>query len=34
VVDRTTWGVSGNMAGMMPPSTKLEFDAVFTRSPG
>lgn len=30
-IDRTRWGVSGNMAGMMPPNTTLVADAVFTR---
>lgn len=30
-VDRTRWGVSGNMLGMMPPDTLLHVDAVFVR---
>ena len=30
-IDRTRWGVSGNMLGMMPPATTLVTDAVFTR---
>lgn len=30
-VDRTRWGVSGNMLGMMPPATALVVDAVFVR---
>jgi len=31
-LDRTRWGVSGNMVGMMPPATTLVVDAVFTRA--
>jgi polyisoprenoid-binding protein YceI len=31
-IDRTRWGVSGNMAGMMPTTTTLVADAVFTKS--
>lgn len=30
-IDRTDWGVSGNMLGMMPPGTELLADAVFVR---
>jgi polyisoprenoid-binding protein YceI len=30
-IDRTHWGVSGNMLGMMPPGTVLLADAVFVR---
>lgn len=30
-IDRTTWGVSGNMLGMIPPTTTLEAVAVFAR---
>lgn len=30
-IDRTRWGVSGNMLGMMPPATALVAEAVFTR---
>ena len=30
-IDRTRWGVSGNMLGMMPPGTVLLADAVFVR---
>lgn len=30
-IDRTRWGVSGNMLGMMPPATLLVAEAVFTR---
>ncbi|MFM9035377.1 MAG: YceI family protein [Mycobacterium sp.] len=30
-IDRTRWGVSGNMLGMMPPGTVLAVDAVFVR---
>lgn len=30
-VDRTSWGVSGNMLGMMPPHTTLLAEAVFVR---
>lgn len=30
-VDRTRWGVSGNMLGMMPPRTALLAEAVFVR---
>ena len=30
-IDRTQWGVSGNMLGMMPPDTALAVDAVFVR---
>ena len=30
-IDRTRWGVSGNMLGMMPPATTLVTEAVFTR---
>ena len=33
-IDRTRWGVSGNMLGMMPPATVLLADAVFVRSAG
>ncbi|MGV0991067.1 MAG: YceI family protein [Mycobacterium sp.] len=32
-VDRTKWGVSGNMVGMMPKTTTLVADTVFTKSP-
>lgn len=31
-VDRTRWGVSGNMFGMMPTTTTLTADAVFRKS--
>jgi len=31
-VDRTRWGVSGNMFGMMPTTTTLIADAVFTKA--
>ena len=31
-IDRTRWGVSGNMLGMMPPQTALLAEAVFVRS--
>ena len=31
-IDRTTWGVSGNMFGMMPTTTTLIADAVFTKA--
>lgn len=31
-IDRTRWGVSGNMAGMMPPTTALVAEAVFAKS--
>jgi polyisoprenoid-binding protein YceI len=31
-IDRTRWGVSGNMVGMMPPTTTLVADAVFAMS--
>ena len=31
-VDRTRWGVSGNMIGMMPTTTTLAADAVFVKS--
>ena len=31
-IDRTKWGVSGNMAGMMPSTTTLVGETVFTRS--
>ncbi len=30
-IDRTKWGVSGNMAGMMPNTAVLSADAVFVR---
>jgi polyisoprenoid-binding protein YceI len=30
-IDRTRWGVSGNMLGMMPPGTTLLAEAVFVR---
>ena len=30
-IDRTRWGVGGNMLGMMPPDTALQAKAVFTR---
>ena len=30
-IDRTRWGVSGNMLGMMPPGTALRAEAVFVR---
>lgn len=30
-IDRTKWGVSGNMAGMMPNTAVLTADAVFVR---
>lgn len=30
-IDRTDWGVSGNMLGMMPPGTELLAEAVFVR---
>ena len=30
-IDRTRWGVSGNMVGMMPPGTELLAEAVFVR---
>jgi polyisoprenoid-binding protein YceI len=30
-IDRTRWGVSGNMLGMMPPNTVLLADSVFVR---
>jgi len=30
-IDRTRWGVSGNMLGMMPPATTLLAEAVFAR---
>jgi polyisoprenoid-binding protein YceI len=30
-IDRTRWGVSGNMLGMMPPGTVLLAEAVFIR---
>lgn len=30
-VDRTRWGVNGNMLRMMPPDTLLHVDAVFVR---
>lgn len=30
-IDRTRWGVSGNMLGMMPPATTLVTEAVFAR---
>lgn len=33
-VDRTRWGVSGNMFGMMPAATALAVDAVFVKSGG
>ena len=31
-VDRTRWGIDGNMAGMIPTTTTLTADAVFTRA--
>ena len=31
-VDRTRWGVSGNMFGMMPTTTTLIADAVFAKA--
>lgn len=31
-VDRTAWGVSGNMAGMMPPTTALVADTLFVKA--
>ena len=31
-IDRTKWGVSGNMAGMMPPTTELVADTTFVKS--
>jgi hypothetical protein len=31
-VDRTRWGIDGNMAGMIPTTTALTADAVFTRA--
>lgn len=31
-IDRTTWGVSGNMAGMMPTTATVSADAIFTKS--
>ena len=31
-VDRTRWGIAGNMAGMIPTTTTLTADAVFTRA--
>lgn len=30
-VDRTRWGVGGNLLGMIPPETLLSVEAVFTR---
>lgn len=33
-VDRTRWGVSGNMAGMMPATSALVVEAVFVKSGG
>lgn len=30
-IDRTRWGVSGNMLGMMPPDTTLLAETVFVR---
>lgn len=30
-IDRTRWGVAGNMLGMMPPATTLMTEAVFAR---
>ena len=30
-IDRTRWAVSGNMLGMMPPTTTLVTEAVFAR---
>jgi polyisoprenoid-binding protein YceI len=30
-IDRTAWGVSGNMAGMMPSSTALVADTIFVK---
>ena len=32
-IDRTRWGVSGNMAGMMPTTAVVMADTVFTKSP-
>ena len=32
-IDRTKWGVSGNMVGMMPNTAVLMADTVFTKSP-
>ncbi len=31
-VDRTRWGIAGSMAGMIPTTTTLTADAVFTRA--
>ncbi len=31
-VDRNNWGISGNMAGMMPPTTTLLVDTVFVKA--
>ena len=31
-IDRTKWGVSGNMAGMMPSTATLTADAIFAKS--
>lgn len=31
-IDRTEWGVSGNMAGMMPTTTALVADTTFLKS--
>jgi polyisoprenoid-binding protein YceI len=32
VIDRTDWGVSGNMVGMMPATTTLLADVVFAKA--
>jgi len=32
-IDRTKWGVSGNMAGMLPPMSSLHADTVFAKAP-
>jgi len=32
-IDRTKWGVSGNMLGMLPAKTTLLADTVFTKEP-
>lgn len=31
-IDRTAWGVSGNMAGMMPTTTSLVVDTLFVKA--
>lgn len=31
-IDRTAWGVSGNMAGMMPPTTTVVADTIFVKA--